>query len=205
MIIDVISKSLLKIMKQSKSTDISKLSRLPSPIFIKGPRNITRKPLCWTTVSPNIKQNVINNSLRVSVIRKHGFSYGSPIALGVIDHSDEVIYRTDGFAGWFGEKRNSEITFSFSLFTSEKKSMLSRSVGLVCRTTYFYGVFEVWLDDHFKDRVTTSLKNYPFRQTLVRMVATHVAIGRHTLTIRIVKSGIVPIVGVVVGPSDGPY
>lgn len=205
MMINVISVTLMKIMANDNISKIY-ISRyhLPRPVYIKARNNMISHPLCWTTLTPNYKTALIHDTLNVSVVKYKGFVYVEDVLIGGIGYPG-IVYRTDAYSGWEGEKYGFEITIAFTIVPEEEKSsLLSRSVGLVSRTTREGGVAEVWLNDDYNDRVSVNHRA-DYRQTNVHMIAVRVSPGEHTLTTRIVKHGLVSFIGIVIGPPDGPY
>ena len=208
MLLKVISRKLVQLI--GYGNDIrdhgryNSISKLPSPVYIKRERNIISKPLCWTTLVSNQKEN-IHNSLKVSVFKSKGFIMKKPVLIGGIKYSGHV-YRTDAYGSWWASEKDSQITFEFNIIQMQDHHIHStRSVGLIARKSPGSGEVEAWIDDHFNKRVSIQLNSFSFRQTDVSIIAVHVPLGKHTLNVRITKAGDVPLIGIVIGPPNGPY
>ena len=205
MLLKVISRKLVQIIGYDIDIrDHLGIPILPPPVYIKKERNIISKPLCWTTLVSNYKEN-IRNTLKVTVFKSNGFVIKKTILISGIGYSGHV-YRTDGYGGWWANKKDSQITFAFNIMSTQEHHLHStRSVGLITRQSPRGGEVEVWMDDCFKKRVSIKMKNRFFRQTDVSIIAVHVSLGKHTLNVRTTKAGDVPLTGIVIGPPDGPY
>ena len=168
------------------SSKIPKYQPLPPPKYIKPTPGIITNSLCWTGLVAD-RKILINNNLKVFILKAKGFSYTKHMAIKGTKHLGKL-YRTDCFSCWHGSKKGSEIIFSFEI------QQLS-SINIFTRSRINNGELEVWLDEDKNKRV----RIYPrvrSRQTVVLTVATGVIPGNHTLTIRITKDGNIPIVGI---------
>jgi hypothetical protein len=61
----------------------------------------------------------------------------------------------------------------------------------------------MWLDNNFNEKRRIKLKD-KLGRALVRIIAFRTKPGEHTLNIKIVKTGLVSLVGLMLGPPDGP-
>ena len=198
MIIQVIKKSIRRLLNDREMLTnktiydcnvplhVSKSHPLPPPKFIKPTSIIVNNPLCWTGLAPD-KDHMIRNTLKVSILKTKGFHYTKHIPMINPKHHGKIL-RTDCFSCWLGTKKHSEITFSFEV---RKVS----SVHVITRGNISSGQLKVWLDKDIERHVTIYPK-YVDRQTLMIPVAREVKSGNHTLTVRITKDGIVPVVGI---------
>ena len=200
----------------------SKISPLPSPVFIKGETRTIQSPKCWSNLIPNYKKTMIHNTLGLSIIKNVGFKYIDKVTIGKASYSAESVTRTDAFSGLLGSATSSEVTLLFTVssrshgsdgavdrnsnITITKRSeglVSSGSVGILSRYGTQAGTVEAWLDDRYEKRVRISLRSEK-SQTAVAVLATQVQIGIYTLTLRIVEEGHSVLVGVFVGPADWP-
>ena len=199
MIIQVIKKSIKRLLNDRQMLirnktiydcnvplHVSKCHPLPPPKYIKPTSSIINNPLCWTGLTSD-KDNMIRNTLKVSILKTKGFSYTKHISIVSPKYHGKIV-RTDCFSCWLGMKKDSEITFSF-----EVRHVSSANV--ITRSSLDSGELEVWLDKDMERRV----KLYPQtvnRQTVVATVAKEMTPGNHTLTVRITKHGKVHILGI---------
>ena len=198
MIIQVIKKSIRRLLNDREMLTnktiydcnvplhVPKSHPLPPPKFIKPTSIIVNNPNSPGQDSRQIKI-MIRNTLKVSTLKTKGFHYTKHIPMINPKHHGKIL-RTDCFSCWLGTKKHSEITFSFEV---RKVS----SVHVITRGNIGRGQLKVWLDKDIERHVTIYPK-YVDRQTLMIPVAREVKSGNHTLTVRITKDGIVPVVGI---------
>ncbi|XP_028408540.1 uncharacterized protein LOC114531094 [Dendronephthya gigantea] len=187
---------------KSISHEISKLNiQLPPPAFIRsGHLNIG--PLCWTTLTPNYKKNVTDNNLDVVITKNNGFSY----AMKKRRNKCRKSCRLDLYTMWTGETLGaySELSFTVPANVSHR-GINGRSVVISLRSCWICGTANIWVDNNFNKKRQFDLKDLRFERTLVEIIALRVKPGRHTLNIKVVKKGKVSLVGVMLGPPDGPF
>lgn len=178
---------------------------LPQPVFIKSPSKIITSPICWTTISPNYKKTTINNSMDVGVMENFGFDYLHNARIGGTCDAPRSC-RGDAYSGWSGKEVGASLTLSFAVPALEHNSsgLRSRSVAFATRTCNHCGAVEVWLDDDYLNRRLVNGKSN-FYQTSMEIVAFRVNPGDHTMSVHVVGAGDVTVVGVMLGPPDGPY
>jgi hypothetical protein len=175
-------------------------SQLPQPVFIR-PGHLNTHPLCWTSLTPNYKRNVINNSLDMIVTKTEGFVMTSKekFTKPRCKHC-----RLDGYSSWFGKTVGAYTEISFkvpALFP--KEGVNNRSVVIAIRSCWVCGTANIWLDNKFDEKRRINLRDQLAR-ALVKIIAFRVKPGEHTLNIKIVKTGPVSLVGLMLGPPDGP-
>jgi hypothetical protein len=178
---------------------------LPKAVFIAEQSKIITEPLCWTTVTPNFKRKIIKNSMQVGVMENFGFDYVHDKAIGGGHCFTEDACRADAYSGWTGQDVGARLTLSFTVPPlGHKRRIQSRSVVFATRTCWKCGVVEVWLDDDFVNRRRIRAQSQ-YAQTLLEIVALRVNPGDHTMSLKVVHPGFVSVVGVMLGPPDGPY
>ena len=178
---------------------------LPKPVFIAGQSKIITEPVCWTTVTPNFKKKIIRNSMEVGVMENYGFDYFHDKAIGGGHCFTEDACRADAYSGWTGQDVGASLTLSFTVPPlGHKRRIQSRSVVFATRTCWKCGIAEVWLDDDVVNRRHVRAQSQ-YAQTLLEIVALRVNPGDHTMSVKVVHPGFVSVVGVMLGPPDGPY
>lgn len=177
---------------------------LPEPVFITSHNKIITSPICWTTISPNYKNFTIQNNIDVGVMENYGFDYLHDAKIGGKCHMGRSC-RGDAYSGWTGEDVGAYLTLSFTVPALEhKRGLRSRSVVFATRTCSHCGAAAIWLDDDYDKRRFVNAKS-SFFQTSMEIIALRVNPGDHTMSVRVVGEGKVTIVGVMLGPPDGPY
>lgn len=178
---------------------------LPKPVFITGQSKIITDPLCWTTVTPNFQKKIIANSMEVGVMENYGFDFVHDRQIGGGQCFSHEACRTDAYSGWTGHDVGASLTLSFTVPPlGHKRRIQSRSVIFATRTGTKCGVAEVWLDDDVLNRRQIRAQS-PYAQTLLSIVASRVKPGDHTMSVKIIQPGDISVVGVMLGPPDGPY
>lgn len=204
MIIKLFQRILLKQIASVTRVSRSGNSRqkIPPPVFIQKQTNIISKPLCWTQLSKNITK-VLRNNLDVAVTKTKGF-------FPKTTHFRKCKYawcRTYAYTSWTGRTVGSNITFSFTIPGGDSRadgSKTRRSIAIALRTLWTYGAANVWLDDDYKNKKFVNTK-FLWGRTIVRILALRVRSGHHRVHVEIAREGEVPIVGIMIGPKDGPY
>lgn len=170
---------------------------LPPFVYIRNLNSAMTSPLCWASLTPDYKYNALRSTLRLKVVKLKGFVYvKSNIKIGERSYSSKE-ERTDAFGGLVANEKGSKTTISFTVY-------FLCSVGVITRSSGNGGEVDVWLDNDYMKRINIKLHQHR-DQTVVRIIATQVVAGTHTLTMDVVKQGISALVGVVIGPSDGPW
>ena len=178
---------------------------LPKPVFIAEQSKIITDPICWTTVTPNFKKKIITNSMEVGVMENYGFDFIHDRAIGGGYCFTENACRADAYSGWTGRDVGASLTLSFTVPPlGHKRRIQSRSVVFATRTCWKCGVAEVWLDDDVVNRRHVRAQSQ-YSQTLLAIVSLRVNPGDHTMSVKVVHPGSVTVVGVMLGPPDGPY
>ncbi len=178
---------------------------LPRPVFIAKPSKIITDPVCWTAVTPNFKRKIITNSMEVGVMENFGFDYTHDKAIGGGHCFSEDACRADAYSGWTGQDVGASLTLSFTVpALGHKRRIQSRSVVIATRTCWKCGVAQVWLDDDVVNRRQVRAQSQ-YGQTLLEIVALRVNPGDHTMNVKVVRPGLFTVVGVMLGPPDGPY
>jgi hypothetical protein len=178
---------------------------LPKPVFIAEQSKIITDPVCWTTVTPNFKKKIITNSMEVGVMENYGFDFIHDKAIGGGYCFTENACRADAYSGWTGRDVGASLTLSFTVPPlGHKRRIQSRSVVFATRTCWKCGVAEVWLDDDVVNRRHVRAQSQ-YSQTLLAIVSLRVNPGDHTMSVKVVHPGSVTVVGVMLGPPDGPY
>ena len=178
---------------------------LPKPVFITAQSKIITDPLCWTTVTPNFQKKIIANSMEVGVMENYGFDFVHDRQIGGGHCFSHEACRTDAYSGWTGHDVGASLTLSFTVPPlGHKRRIQSRSVIFATRTGLKCGVAEAWLDDDVLNRRQIQALS-PYAQTLLSIVASRVKPGDHTMSVKIIHPGDISVVGVMLGPPDGPY
>ena len=178
---------------------------LPRPVFIAEQSKIITDPLCWTTVTPNFQKKIIHNSMQVGVMENYGFDYVHDKPIGDGHCFSQEACRADAYSGWTGEDVGASLTLSFTVPPlGHKRRIQSRSVIFATRTCFKCGVAEVWLDDDVINRRQIRAQSQ-YAQTLSTIIALRVNPGDHTMSVKLIQPGLVTVVGVMLGPPDGPY
>lgn len=178
--------------------------KLPEPVFITKPSKLITSPSCWTTVSPDYKKTRIKNSMDVGVMENFGFDYLHDSRMGG-ECRQERFCRADAYSGWTGKDVGAIITLSFTVPPlGRKRRIKSRSVVFATRTCFKCGAAYIWLDDDYANRRYVKAKSV-FSQTYLEIIGLRVDPGDHTMSVRVVYPGDVTVVGVMLGPPDGPY
>ncbi len=174
-------------------------SQLPPPVFIDRD-HLNTDPLCWTSVTPNFKKDVINNSLYVVATKTEGF-----VMIDFSLKSKSQNCRLDGYSSWTGKTVGAyaELSFNVPAFVS-KESTNCRSVVIAIRSCGNCGTADVWLDNNYNEKRRIKFKDRLARK-LIRIIALCVKPGEHTLNTKVVKKGMVCLVGLMLGPPDGPF
>ncbi|XP_046860219.1 LOW QUALITY PROTEIN: uncharacterized protein LOC124453448 [Xenia sp. Carnegie-2017] len=185
------------------SNHVSKL--LPRPMFIDRENKIIRHPLCWTTLTPNFKRKIIKNSMEVGVMENYGFDYLHNKRIGDGECWTESNCRADAYSGWTGKDVGAILVMSFTIPPLHYKPRTgTRSVVLATRTCWNCGIAESWLDDDIMGRKRLQ-GHSKYAQTLLQLVGLRVEPGDHTMSVKLVHPGYFTVVGVMLGPPDGPY
>lgn len=185
------------------SNHVSKL--LPRPMFIRTENKIIKHPLCWTTLTPNFKRKIIKNSMEVGVMENYGFDYLHNKRIGDGECWTESNCRADAYSGWTGKDVGAILVMSFTIPPLHYKPRTgTRSVVLATRTCWNCGIAESWLDDDVMRRKRLQ-GHSEYAQTLLQLVALRVEPGDHTMSVKLVHPGYFTVVGVMLGPPDGPY
>ena len=162
-------------------------SGLRRPLFTNTSLLITN-PLCWASTNPRWGRSTIQQSLHVSVRRKHGFEelalYSAKAKMGF--GSDPFQDRTDAFGGWASKRQGSFIEYSF--YVPERNSYPSNgwSLGIVIRRLQQNeGQVDIWLDKNKTKVVAITGKTFGKArfQTRIYFVASQVSPGRHTINL----------------------
>lgn len=178
---------------------------LPKPVFIKQQSKIITDPLCWTTVTPNFQKKIIVNSMQVGIMENYGFDYMHDKPIGSGHCFSQEACRADAYSGWTGKDVGASLTLSFTVPPlGHKRRIQSRSVIFATRTCLKCGVAEVWLDDDVINRRQIRAESQ-YAQTLSNIIAMRVHPGDHTMSVKVIQPGLVTVVGVMLGPPDGPY
>ena len=214
MLIHVISQNIVKMTQNATEQVINDVSLfntvgpeippLPLPVYIRGENSTITSPQCWSNLRHDLKNEITDNSLQLTLVRSVGFEYAKSIRIGKASYSAKSVSRTDSFGGFLGNEVNSEVTVAFTVTPQRSEaSITTGSVGIASRYGSGGGVVEVWLDDGYKKRVRVRLRSQ-YSQTAVAVVDVRVQPGRHTLTMRIVEKGSSVLAAVFVGPPDWP-
>ena len=178
---------------------------LPRPVFIAEQSKIITNPVCWTTVTPNFQKKIIHNSMEVGIMENYGFDYVHDKPIGDGHCFSQEACRADAYSGWTGEDVGASLTLSFTVPPlGHKRRIQSRSVIFATRTCLKCGVAEVWLDDDVINRRQIRAQSQ-YAQTLSTIIALRVNPGDHTMSVKLIQPGLVTVVGVMLGPPDGPY
>lgn len=169
---------------------------LPPFVYIRSSNSAITSPLCWSSLTPN-KHKALRSTFMFKVVTSNRFVYvKNNIKIGGRSYSSKE-ERTDAFGGFVANKKGSKITISFTVYNL-------CSVGVITRSSGNGGEIDIWLDNDYFERKNIKLHKHR-DQTVVRIIATQVIPGSHTLTMVVVKQGISALAGVVIGPSDGPW
>ena len=168
---------------------------LPRNVFYSmGTTEGVPDPLCYTLITPDVHQKVLNPSFFVKAAESIGFKPFEKEAIGFrktpLGQNISGPLRTDGFGGWLAKKENS--TLKLQLFLPQDN--VTRSVAVVFRTYGYGGKAEIWLDNN-KPGVVISFMS-PFGYTRLVTIAKHVTSGSHVLNVRTVKAGKVMLCGI---------
>jgi hypothetical protein len=179
--------------------------QLPPPVFI-DPSHLNIDPLCWTSLTPNYKGDWINNSLDIVVTKTVGFVTQQLTKLQSKEVEEKCKNcRLDGYSSWTGDRVGaySQLSFEVPAHVS-KEDNKGRSVVIATRSCWKCGTADVWLDNNYEERKTVDVRD-ELAHELSWIVAPRVNPGQHTLNIKVVKKGAFPLVGVMLGPPDGPF
>ena len=169
---------------------------LPPFVYIQNSNSAITSPLCWSSLTPN-KHKALQSTLQFKVATSNRFVYvKNNIKIGERLYSSKE-ERTDAFGGFVANKKGSKITISFTVYNL-------CCVGVITRSSGNGGEIDIWLDNDYFERKNIKLHGHR-DQTVVRIIATQVIPGSHTLTIVVVKQGISALAGVVIRPSDRPW
>ena len=201
---DLLLDSLVREKKRSREIFNDDTIILPKPVFITSPNKIITSPICWTTISPNYKKFSIQNNIDVGVMENFGFDYLHNAKIGGQCHVARSC-RGDAYSGWTGKHVGASLTLSFTVPAfKRKRGLKSRSVVFATRTCGDCGSAEIWMDDDYQNRKFVKAKSL-YSQTSIAIIALRVFPGDHIMNIRLIEPGEVTVVGVMLGPPDGPY
>ena len=178
-------------------------SQLPPPVFVdRG--HLNTDPLCWTTVTPNFKKHVVNNSLDVVATKTEGF-VRIDYTVSKSKKLSKKNCRLDGYSSWTGKTVGAytELSFEVPALVS-REGTNDRSVVIAIRSCWNCGTADVWVDNNYNEKRRIRLEDRLAR-TYVRIIAFRVKPGEHTLNTKVVKKGMVSLVALMLGPPDGAF
>lgn len=175
---------------------------LPDLFILKRETEALKQPLCWTGVTPNIFQDLHLPNLQVEIVEENGFSPSRSMrGVQTSDKNTNSDLRTDAQGGWGTWQIYSNLKLRIYVPAQIKSFPNTRSVILLTRTSGSGGKAVVWLDNEDKKEIYINTKSF-YGQNRLDTIATRVAPGYHTITVRTVGEGNFLVSGVLVGPSD---
>ena len=203
MIIQVIMRTSKEIIYRAKNfqNTVKSIATSTATFILARSPHVVETPQCWSRLTHNYKYNPQHNTLKIKVVESKGFVRTEGFRIKNTSYSSTE-ERKDAFGGFLATEQGSEVTISFTVVGTNSQS--ARSVGIVSRSSSNGGEVEVWLDDNYSKRTYVNLRANA-DQSIVRIIGTQVTPGNHTLTMHVAKSGMSSLVGVLVGPANGPW
>ncbi|XP_078365875.1 uncharacterized protein LOC144650087 [Oculina patagonica] len=173
-------------------------SAMQQPLFADTSILVTN-PLCWASTNPGWGKFTVQQSFKVKVQRKRGFSE-IPLKSIKAKMGFPSDLRTDAFGGWVSSRAGSFIEYSFQVPPNKW------SVGIVLRRMrQNAGQVRMWLDKNKKKAVAITGKAFGsvHFQTRVYFVASDVSPGHHTITLETKGQKTISLLinGIVLGPA----